>query len=46
MKELNLKEAKSLYGGGLSAAAYAAIAAGISFLVGILDGITRPFKCR
>lgn len=46
MKELSLKDSKKLYAGGLSAAAYAAIAAGISFLVGILDGISRPFKCR
>lgn len=46
MKELNLEEAKTMYAGGLSAGACAAIAAGISFLVGIIDGITRPFKCR
>ena len=46
MKELDIKETKSLYAGGLSAGAYALIAAGISFFVGIVDGITRPFKCR
>ena len=46
MKELSLTQTKNTYAGSLSAAAYAAISAGISFLVGILDGITRPFKCR
>lgn len=46
MKELSLNETKNMYAGGLSAGACALIAAGISFIVGILDGITRPFKCR
>lgn len=46
MKELTRKESNSLYAGSLSAAAYAAISAGISFFIGILDGITRPFRCR
>lgn len=46
MRELSLKEEKSLHAGGLSAAAFAAIAAGISFVVGIFDGITRVLKCH
>lgn len=46
MKELSLKEEKMLYAGGLSAGVYAAIVAGVSFIVGIFDGITRPFRCR
>lgn len=46
MREMSIKETKEMYGGGLSAGAYALIAAGISFLVGIVDGVTRPFKCR
>jgi len=46
MKELTNKELKMTYAGSLSATAYALISAGISFFVGILDGITRPFKCR
>lgn len=46
MKELELKETKSLYAGSISAGVCAAIAAGVSFFVGLLDGITRPFRCR
>ncbi len=46
MKELSVKEEKNCYAGGLSAGAYALISAGISFFIGILDGISRPFKCR
>lgn len=46
MKELSVKESKETYAGSLSAGAYGLIAAGISFFIGILDGITRPFKCR
>lgn len=46
MKELSIGESKRMYAGGLSAGACALIAAGVSFIVGIIDGITRPFKCR
>ena len=46
MKELKEKEAKEMYAGGLSAGLCAAIAAGVSFIVGIFDGITRPFRCH
>ena len=46
MLKLNDKILKETYGGGLSAGAYAAIAAGVSFIIGIVDGITRPLRCR
>lgn len=46
MKELSLKESKECYAGGISAGVCAVIAAGVSFLAGILDGLTRPFRCR
>ena len=46
MLKLDEKELKETYGGGLSPGAYAAIAAGVSFIIGIVDGITRPFRCR
>ena len=46
MKELSLNKQKSTTAGGLSSIAYAAIAFGLSFVVGIFDGISRPFRCR
>lgn len=47
MKKLTEKEMKKINAGALSAAAiWALIAAGLSFLGGVLDGYTRPFRCR
>lgn len=45
MKELSIKKAKNIYGGGITAIGYAAIVSGISFIVGIFDGITRTLRC-
>lgn len=46
MKELSTNQAKSLYAGGISAAAWAAIVSGISFVIGVFDGITRVLRCN
>ena len=47
MKKLTTKQMKEIKAWALSAAAiWAIIAAGLSFLGGVLDGYTRPFKCR
>lgn len=46
MKELSIYQAKKLYAGGLSAAAWTAIILGISFVIGIFDGITRVIRCN
>ena len=47
MKKLDEKQMKEISAGGLSIAAiFGLVAAGISFLGGLLDGYTRPFKCR
>ena len=47
MKKLEAEEMKKIYAGSLSAAAiWAIVAAGLSFLGGLLDGYTRPYKCR
>lgn len=46
MKHLNDKELINVEGGGFNAAVVAGIGAGIAFLIGILDGIVRPLKCR
>ncbi len=46
MKALKEKELKQIKAGALSGWAIAGIIAGITFVVGIFDGIARPFKCR
>lgn len=46
MQKLNMNEMINIAAGGLSAGAIAAIAAGIAFFAGLLDGYTRPYKCR
>lgn len=46
MKKLNMKELKSIKAGASSGFIFAGIIAGISFLAGIFDGFTRPFRCR
>jgi hypothetical protein len=46
MKELSNNQTKQLYAGGLSAAAWAAIVSGVSFVIGIFDGITRTLRCN
>ena len=46
MKKLSKSEMKSIKGGGMSATAWAVITGVISFISGIFDGFTRPYKCR
>lgn len=47
MRILEEKEMQNIKAGAISAAAiWAIVAAGLSFLGGVLDGYTRPFKCR
>ena len=46
MRELSIKEKSEITAGGLSFFGFAAIASGISFIVGIFDGITRVLKCH
>ena len=46
VRELSKNEMKSIKGGGMSATAWAVIAGVISFISGIFDGFTRPYKCR
>ena len=46
MRELSLKEQKEMKAGGFSALIFGAIAAGVSFVAGIFDGITRVLKCH
>lgn len=46
MKKLNKKEQKIVKAGASGGWIVAGIAAGITFLIGVLDGYFRPFKCR
>ena len=47
MKKLKEEQMKSISAGGLSIAGIIAlVSAGISFLSGLFDGYTRPYKCR
>ena len=46
MKNLSDKELMNVDGGAVNVGIIAGIAAGIAFIVGILDGVVRPLKCR
>lgn len=46
MKTLNREELILIKGGAIKWAILAAIAAGITFLIGVVDGIVRPLKCN
>ena len=44
MKTLEKQELKQIYGGGLGVGLL--LGAGIVFLIGVIDGYTRPLKCN
>ena len=44
MKELSVNEMHEVKGGG--AAIGLAIVAGITFLIGVIDGFVRPLRCN
>ena len=46
MKKMCDNELKNIEGGGLSFGAIVGIAAGITLLIGVIDGIVRPLKCN
>ncbi len=43
---LNLYELKNIKAGAINGWLIGAISAGITFFIGVLDGFTRPFRCR
>ena len=43
MKKINNNELKNINGGGFG---LWALGAGIVFLIGVVDGYTRPLKCN
>lgn len=46
MKNLTNNEMKKIDGGGFNVALWLGIGAGVSFLIGLIDGIVRPLKCN
>ena len=46
MKELNEQELKEVQGGGISLGTGLLIVAGVTFVVGFIDGIVRPLRCN
>jgi hypothetical protein len=46
VKKLDICKTKNMYGGGFNLGIAALIGAGISFVIGALDGWTRIFRCR
>lgn len=46
MKKIEKNNLKNIYGGGFSFSLAALIGAGITFLIGVVDGYVRPLACR
>lgn len=46
MKELTNEELKTTVGGGFNFGLAALIGAGITFLIGVIDGYIRPLACN
>lgn len=46
MKRLSKQELMEVNGGAIKWAIVGAIAAGVSFIIGVVDGIIRPLKCN
>ena len=46
MKKLNNNEMKKINGGGVNIGLWVGIAAGVTFVIGLIDGLIRPLKCN
>ncbi len=46
MKKLDKQELTKINGGGISLTAGLFIAAGVVFIIGVVDGYVRPLKCN
>lgn len=46
MKKLSDNELMNIEGGAIKAGLVIGIAAGVTFLIGLIDGIFRPLKCN
>ena len=46
MKKLTKEELKNVDGGGFSVGIAVSIVAGVTFIIGVIDGIIRPLRCN
>lgn len=46
MKNLTSNEMKKISGGGFNVGLWLGIGAGVSFVIGFIDGLVRPLKCN
>ena len=46
MEKIKKQELKNIYGGGFNLGIAAIIVAGITFIIGLLDGYVRPLACN
>jgi len=46
MQNLTMDELKQINGGGVSVGVGLLIAAGVVFLIGVIDGYVRPLSCN
>lgn len=46
MKKIDKQELKTIYGGGFNFSIAAIIGAGITFIIGVIDGYIRPLACN
>ena len=46
MKNITDNELKKIDGGGVNFGAIFGIAAGVTFIIGVIDGLFRPLRCN
>lgn len=46
MKDLTNEELKKINGGAIRLGFVVGLAAGVTFLIGVIDGLIRPLKCN
>ena len=46
MRQLTNDEMKFINGGGINVGILAGIAAGVTFIIGVIDGLIRPLRCN
>ncbi|MDO4963268.1 MAG: class IIb bacteriocin, lactobin A/cerein 7B family [bacterium] len=46
MENLTDKQMMDIQGGGVNLGVIVGIAAGVTFIIGVIDGLIRPLKCN